>query len=414
MHDPLVIRESLERAVGLLARYADVVDARVTGAHPPAWVETRGWRRFLLDLPEAVVERSERCGPVEVLAGEPDAPESLIRLVEAVRAVTAMPWLGDGPTDADAPATTTTTTTTDSPERGVGARKQQQISALAALCQAGMGGARRIVDVGAGHGHLTRTLRARLGIDSIGLERDPARLATARALAGRDGPRFERVDAVAEAPDLRRGDLAVGLHACGDLGDVLVRRAGAAGAHLLLVSCCPQKIAGDRRVPLSRTADHPAMHVPRDRLGLANLPVDPEAAPDKVARVMFGREVRHGLRHFLAARGIELEPGAEARGFSRHRFPHGLAVVAALACERRGLSPPTVVEIERAERQARTTFGGVRRSSLPRNLLGRVLETAILLDRARYLEELGYAVEVGRVFGADTSPRNLGILARAP
>ena len=54
----------------------------------------------------------------------------------------------------------------------------------------------------------------------------------------------------------------------------------------------------------------------------------------------------------------------------------------------------------------------MRRFALPRALLGRVLEVYVLLDRACYLEAHGFEVEVGVVFAAAVSARNLALLAR--
>jgi hypothetical protein len=55
----------------------------------------------------------------------------------------------------------------------------------------------------------------------------------------------------------------------------------------------------------------------------------------------------------------------------------------------------------------------VRAMSLPRSMLGEILEIAIVLDRAVYLEESGLfsKVDVCRLFPDDVSMRNLTILA---
>ena len=55
----------------------------------------------------------------------------------------------------------------------------------------------------------------------------------------------------------------------------------------------------------------------------------------------------------------------------------------------------------------------MRRLGLPRGLLGRLLELALVLDRAVALEEAGHAVRVEPAFPAQVSPRNLALLARA-
>jgi hypothetical protein len=50
-------------------------------------------------------------------------------------------------------------------------------------------------------------------------------------------------------------------------------------------------------------------------------------------------------------------------------------------------------------------------AGLIRNAMGRVLELYLLLDRAIYLEEQGYKVDVQEFFDEELSPRNIGITA---
>jgi len=63
--------------------------------------------------------------------------------------------------------------------------------------------------------------------------------------------------------------------------------------------------------------------------------------------------------------------------------------------------------IAEAASWARAQHAEVRRLSLPRALLARVLEVLILVDRARYLEEHGRDVTIGLLFPANVSARNL-------
>ena len=93
------------------------------------------------------------------------------------------------------------------------------------------------------------------GRDALGLERDEARVATATTLAGEDPTtRFVAFDACGGELVFEPSDLAVGLHACGDVGDQVIAAAGEAACDVALVSCCYQKIASPERLPLSRSA----------------------------------------------------------------------------------------------------------------------------------------------------------------
>ena len=80
----------------------------------------------------------------------------------------------------------------------------------------------------------------------------------------------------------------------------------------------------------------------------------------------------------------------------------------------RGLTAPSAKELNDAEARAIAAHGHVARFALPRHALSRPLELAIVLDRARFLEESGWRTDVMALFPPETSPRNLGIVANAP
>lgn len=379
------IEARLRAIVALLDAHEDILSARVASATPPAWCVDRGWEDYLRGLDEATVEQAEDRGPEHVLDGPPSLRELAARVRELSRLERAAP--------AQALAEV----------RGAGARKRQQIAALAALAPRGR---RRIVDLGAGRGHLTRELAATLGVPALGLERDARVVDTARAIAPDPRVRFERRE-VGAALDVGPEDLLVGLHACGSLGDALIDRAAATGAAALLVSCCPQKIDGEARAPRSRAG----RALPRPLLGLANL-ARAAAAGTTPAEAARRRGTRHALRLLLAEAGVDVEPGEESRGINRKRFRHGLSAVAGPAFARRGLDLPSEGAIARAERRGVAEHEVIRRLTLPRTMLARPLELAVVFDRAAALEAAGEGrpVRVLEAFAPEVSPRNLVIV----
>lgn len=391
---------SLERDLAvlgaLLREHRDVIEGRVLEPEPPPWCTARGWSAFLLGLDPDLLARCEAEGAT-LLAGQPGAPDDLRALASTVRESTAIPE----PPAAPAPEL-----------RRASARKGRQVAALVRLARERLSGCARVVDVGAGRGHLTRALAEGLGVAAVGIERDPERVAAASALSQGEGAAFEARELGGElrfAP----GDLAVGLHACGALGDRLVEAAARDGVDVLLVNCCLQHVGDGGRAPLSVQGEGLGLHFGRRVLGLTNLVSGRRLVDGDPGRVMREREARHALRLLLRGRGLELEPGAEMQGLNRRHARQGLQRLAARACERRGLAPPTGDELERCAARAGGEFGAIRRLSLPRALLGRALELAVVLDRARRLEEAGHSVSVEAVFRRDDSPRNLGIVARA-
>ena len=381
------IEARLRAVVALLDAHDDVLVARVASATTPAWCLARGWDGYLRGIDDATLERAEDLGPEHVIGD--DAPPSLRDLAARVRSLSRL--------ERAAPPASV------APVRKAGPKKRAQIAALAALAPQGRG---RIVDLGAGRGHLTRELAATLGVPALGLERDGRVVDAARAIAPDPKVRFER-RVVDEALEVGPDDLLVGLHACGALGDALIERAAASGAAVLLVSCCPQKIDADVRAPLSSAGRALA----RPLLGLANL-ARAAAAGTTPAEAARRRGARHALRVLLADAGVVVAPGEESRGVNRKQFRHGLAAVAGPAFARRGLARPSEAAIADAERRAAAEHAVIRRLALPRTMLARPLELAVVLDRAGALEaaDAERAPRVLEAFDAAVSPRNLVIV----
>jgi hypothetical protein len=101
-------------------------------------------------------------------------------------------------------------------------------------------------------------------------------------------------------------------------------------------------------------------------------------------------------------------------GLSRHAIRRGLGAVAAEALARHGDARAAGRgEISRCEGDARAEYERMRVLTLPRAMVGEVLEMAVVLDRAALLEESGRfgRVRTCRLFGDDVSMRNLCIEA---
>lgn len=393
------IAERLGRIQALLGPALDIIAERVDDATVPAWCSERGWDEPLLALTDAELEQCESRGLAEV-SDLPALPASLRSLASEVRELCSLPVLQSRPAALAAPVF-----------RGVSARKREQLSALLGALAPLVEGAERIVDVGAGSGHFARLSAQHFGRETLGLERNPERVASARARADADqvSAQFAVVDAGREPLALRLGDLAIGLHACGELGDLLVRVTAETGSDLALVSCCLQKISGVERRPLSRAAGTLALR--KETLGLSNLTSQSFGVEGTIEEMLRARQARYALRLLLRARGLTLESGAEMRGINRRRAHYGLSDLAPRALASRGLAPASADELAEHERAAALHHRAVRRLSLPRNLLARVVELSVVLDRAMLLAESGHAVRVAALFERAVTPRNISLFA---
>lgn len=209
-------------------------------------------------------------------------------------------------------------------------------------------------------------------------------------------------------------DFLVGLHACGSLGDALVRLAVRRRvAAVILVSCCLQKIEEEVRQPVSDIVKETrelreVLAVGKRVLGVTN-----GARGIRNEGDLRARETRHALRVLLEERGRGVKRiGDEIEGISRHRLRRGLAEVVHEVLGRRGLEGIGEEEIEKRLVRAREEYAVMRRLSLPRLLAGEALEMALVLDRAAKLEEAGFRhVATCRIWGDDVSVRNLCCVA---
>jgi len=385
--------EHLADAVAVATPVTDIIEERASDDRVPTWCEKRGWTSFLLALSDEQLRRGEAAGLAEAVFELPGAPPDLVELARAIERVCRL-----------APVTAATSLG-DAELRNVRLRKRGQLSSLLAAVAPMAAAAERIVDVGAGSGHFTRLSAELFERDALGLEHNPARVARARERSSGSRAHFVTVDAREGLPLLEH-DLAIGLHACGELGDGLVRAAGRARCDLALVSCCLQKISTPTRTPL---AEAPVLR--REHLGLTNLTAQPRGVETSIDVTLAARETRYALALLLRGRGVAIEAGEEMRGINRRRAQHGLGDVAARALARRGLEPPRADELDHYRALAARHYAKIRRLSLPRSMLSRLIEVLVSLDRATHLEEQGLAVRVVRLFERAVSPRNIAIFA---
>lgn len=400
-------REELTGVLRLLEPVLDIVEAPVDTPSPPRWCAERGWSEFLLALGDAELTASESGGFPALLAQRSDAPAALRELAAEVQPCTRLPALDT--TDIGLPQAAL---------RGVRERKRDQLAALLGALTPLAARAERIVDVGAGRGHLSRLAAELFQRQTLALDRDAALLRSGQERsqqhatgARATGVRFVEANIGEQALELQPSDLAVGLHACGELGDRLVVAAAATRCDVALVSCCLQKTSAPRRLPLSRAAHGFAIR--KSALGLTNLTTREGGVETSLADNLRAREARLGLRYLLRARGLDIAPGEEMRAVNRRRAQTGLADLATHALALRQLPPPSALELSTCAEAARHDHAIIRRLSLPRSLLARLIELAIVRDRASALEESGLTVVVAQLFAERLTPRNTALFASA-
>ncbi len=299
--------------------------------------------------------------------------------------------------------------------RHIPGRKWQQITHFASVVSAGLQApATRWVDWCAGKGHLGRLLAWQGGQSLVCLEHDAA-LNQAGAVLSRAlevDAQHRQADVLAPScgEHLASADSIVALHACGQLHMTLLQQLVASDCRqLALAPCCYNRIDADCYQPLSSLARSAKLQLSRDDL---SLPLQETVTAGQRERQQRDRSMAWRLAFDLwqrEARGIDSylptpskPPGGTAQGFAG--FCRALA-----AHHQLQLAEPN--SWTQLEQQGWQRLAQVRNLELLRGLFRRPLEVWLLLDRALYLRESGYQVQLGEFCPSSLTPRNLLLLA---
>lgn len=414
--------DRLDRATKLLASSQDIVAER-PATEEPTWVGRRGWRAFLEHLSEGALAHCERVGLAAALS-EPHvaSPAPPIALpVAADEGAAIARELAAAPADLRELAMRVVQITTLAPAlassldpssvdgRRASVRKRSQVAAFVAIVSPRLADRARVIDVGSGHGHLTRHLGRELPLPVEGWEIDAARVAVAETLPHAHTTMFRPLDVREHVNELRGDDIVIGLHACGELADHAIAAAARTGAAVALVGCCLQKRRGSRTSSSSAAAAAPPLG--RDVLGLGNVTVGEPGVEEPLAVRLRSRENRIALGFLLAEAGAVANAGEEMRGLNRRKATGSLDELVEACFSVRGLAAPSAAEVRSAADRAATLHARRRRWDLPRLMLGRVIEVWIATDRAAALGEASQRAYVRTAFPASESPRNLIVLS---
>lgn len=287
-------------------------------------------------------------------------------------------------------------------------RKWQQIEAFGAALQFAQQPTHWL-DWCAGKGHLGRRL-LQPGQQLTCLEYDPALIASGQALSEHHGlPATHQLQDVMADVAITAEHTPVALHACGDLHVRLLQLASAAGCRqLALAPCCYNRIGADSYQPLSAAGRASHLRLSIEDLGLplsetvtAGNRVRQQRDTSMARRLAFDRLQRQlrGCDEYLPT------PSLPANWLDKP-FADYCRELASL----KGLSTG---ERNWAELEAHgwRRLAEVRNLELVRGLFRRPLEIWLVLDRALFLSEQGYKVEIGTFCEPTLTPRNVMVLA---
>ena len=378
-------------------------------AHQPLWREKPftapipHWAREHAELAHWLRGRSlEQADAAHNHPERLDAPAPFPALASRAAELAAVGPLPSGPTEP-LPAQFSV---------DVPGRKWRQIDAFAASLSFRQ-------DVGhwldwcSGKGHLGRRL-AHAGTPLTCLEYDAALVADGQRLSERLAlnARHLQQDVLAEtaAGRLQAAHTPVALHACGELHLRLLELASAKGCRQLAVApCCYNRIAAEHYAPLSQTAQASALQLSRDDL---RLPLAETVTAGARVRRQRDRSMARRLAFDLLQRELRgaddyLPVPSLPPAWLDKPFADWCRELAAL----KQLPAPAERDWTALEAAGWRRLAEVRNLELVRGLFRRPLELWLLLDRALYLEERGYRVQLGQFCDYRLTPRNLLLLA---
>ena len=287
-------------------------------------------------------------------------------------------------------------------------RKWQQIEAFGAALTFTQTPAHWL-DWCAGKGHLGRRL-LQPGQQLTCLEYDPALIASGQALSDRhDLPATHHLQDVMVDVAIQPEHTPVALHACGDLHVRLLQLASAAGCkQLALAPCCYNRITADRYQALSAAGRASLLQLSIDDLGL---PLSETVTAGNRVRQQRDTSMARRLGFDQLQRQLRdcddyLPTPSLPASWLDKPFADYCQELASLKGLSTGEQNWPALEAHGWQRLAE-----VRNLELVRGLFRRPLELWLVLDRALFMVEQGYNVEVGSFCEPSLTPRNLMVLA---
>ncbi|WP_256353417.1 methyltransferase [Aeromonas sp. sif2416] len=266
----------------------------------------------------------------------------------------------------------------------------------------------------AGKGHLGRLVSLHRGAEILSLELQGQLCEEGRRLASRDGARMQFIEADAFAAEsgalIAEQHHAMALHACGELHTHLLERVVERGARGVTVSpCCYHLIRGSHYRPLSTAAQASDLQLTKADLRLplqetvtAGARISRLRELEVVWRLAFDCLQRHlrGVDEYLPVPNMQ-----------KSLLTGSFEAFCAWAAQRKGLILPAGLDLAAFLAMGEARYGDVARMELVRHLFRRPLEIWLALDRALFLQEQGYQVEVGEFCDKPMTPRNILIRA---
>lgn len=383
-----------------LAQHASVWRARPFVEHRLPWEQD--WPQLAHWLRQQSLAHAEQAHTrLDLL----DAPDPFARLLSEAQALSRMPdWCVSEPDSLP-----------EALSRHMPGRKWQQVQRFAQVTQAQLHSKpEHWLDWCAGKGHLGRMLAWQGGQPLTCLEIDPLLGEQGVALSQSLGIDARHLQADVLDPSawalLQPDQHVLALHACGQLHMTLLQQAVAHDcAAVALSPCCYNRITTSHYQPLSAEGRAARLKLSRDDLGL---PLQSTHTAGQRSRRLRDQSMAWRLAFDLwqrEARGVDRYLPTPSRPESA--LSQGMPAFCRDLANYHQLHLPEPTDWPALEQRGWQRLAEVRNLELVQGLFQRPLEIWLLLDRALFMQQAGYQVQLGTFCPSALTPRNLLLLA---
>lgn len=267
----------------------------------------------------------------------------------------------------------------------------------------------KIIDIGSGAGHLSSVLLHQNNKESLCIDMSSDFQAIGKKKLTRHAPnilkrlQFE-THKITDRSQFPTSDLLIGLHACGDLSSILIQKYVKANIkNLLSYGCCYHKLTKEH-YNLSQNAD---LKLTNHSLTMAAKSYKSLDITDYQKRQRV-KNFRYTLHFFMQEKlNLEFETIGNANQedyqgkFSQYMYKY--------LAQSKSFSES---DLEEYYEEKKNDVDYYIAAGIIRSHLARLVELYIILDRALFLKEKGFAVEVQETFSSKLSPRNISLFSR--
>lgn len=276
----------------------------------------------------------------------------------------------------------------------------------------------RIVDVGSGAGHLSSILIANGAKESLCIDSSSDYQEIGRAKLARYAPEIlEKITFkntyISHAQDiqLEKDNLLIGLHSCGDLSVKLIESLVKTKlGSLLSYGCCYHKLT-EKNINISSIGKSENIGLNEFALTMAAKGYKPQTLESfqQKERVKTFRYSIHFINSRLLGEGFTTLGNARKQDYLG-RFEDYVKKYSPSTLDR--MSEQAVIDFYHSKENS-SEIENLISLGIIRSQIARIVEIYIILDRALYLQENGFRVEVEETFDRSLSPRNLSLLAQS-